>query len=85
MAHYEIDYSVITDENAKQEKALNDIRDYIGIDRFVKLTAEFVNAVNDGATEEQFHFWLSFAGIQGYPVSAWYKHCQSLNETLNNL
>lgn len=70
MTHYEVDYSELSGE-AKDAKALQDIKDFIGEDKFNKITEE---NRNETYTFRQFEIGVSFGGISGYPVKAWFKH-----------
>ena len=69
---YEVDYSGITDEAAKQQKAIDDIISYQGQEWFDKVT----QAARDEPIELQaFANMLDmFAGIEGYPVTAWHNY-----------
>lgn len=72
MTHYTVDYSTITDAKAKQERALDDIKEYRGEVWFRKMTDEF--QLHTDMTLEKFANYLSIAGISGYPVEAWFNH-----------
>ena len=71
MTHYYVNYEGMV-EPAKSAKALQDIKDYLGVEMF--------NNVTDAMKEtiypfEQFQMTMMFmAGIEGYPVKAWYEH-----------
>jgi hypothetical protein len=71
MTHYNVDYSGM-DEVAKHNKAIEDIKEYMGEERFTKLTALLKE---DSYTLSQFEMAVSFAGVQGYPAKAWYNYC----------
>jgi hypothetical protein len=74
MTHYEIDYGTMQ-EPEKHNKALQDIKDYLGEDRFEHLT-ELLRLDKALATNYCRFSWLaSFSGIQGYPTMAWHNHC----------
>ena len=73
MTHYDIDYTGL-EGKAKVDKAIADVIDYTGQDRFDKLCQylrEFVER-HEGKvpTLGQIRIPLSFGGIQGYPVKA---------------
>jgi len=70
--HYTIDYSAQPDE-AADAAAVRDIIDYVGEQRFRDISATLRDAIRQGATERDFHLPLSFAGVQGFPVGAWYR------------
>ena len=73
MSHYNIDYSDLAGSQ-KQQKALADIIDWFGSDRrFAELTTAFRE--EPGLTQERFALFTSIAGVQGYPVIAWWNHC----------
>lgn len=69
--HYTIKYS----GDAKKQQALNDVKDYVGVDRFDDLTQRFIESQQPQATLE---LMISFTGIQGYPAQAWAEHAISL-------
>lgn len=69
MSHYDIDYSGLTPQQA-HEKALQDIQDYMGSERYAKLTA--LLSADKPTSLEHFRITASFAGVQGYPVRAWH-------------
>jgi len=72
MTHYTVDYTALTGE-AKREKALRDIEDYLGKERYDYLTEVLANG--EGYDLETFSMIVSFAGVQGYPAKAWWEHC----------
>jgi hypothetical protein len=61
-----IDYSK---SPAKSFDAVEDIKDYLGLDRWEKVSPEFAQIKDP----EQFSAWAGFAGIEGFPVKAWYE------------
>lgn len=70
MTHYIKDYSKITDPAEKQAKAIQDIKDYLGVKKF-KHVCKLVHA-DQTATRTMFVRSLSiFVGIEGYPAEAW--------------
>lgn len=71
--HYIIDYSWL-DSQAKHDKAIADIREYMGNAKYEQVKAEFQRQPSPIAFE-RFQFYLSIAGIQGYPVKAMYQEC----------
>lgn len=71
MTHYTMSYAGLTDE-VKSAKALQDIKDYLGEDKFEEVSETMRNEM---IPYEQFVMAMSImAGIQGYPVQAWYEH-----------
>ena len=70
--HYTVSYEGLSSQE-KHDKALGDLKEYLGEDRFEQLTRELSR--HPDLTLEQFEFYASFAGVQGYPVRAWYLHC----------
>lgn len=72
--HYTVDYSGLS-EQKKQDKAIADIIAYLGQDKFDAITVELKKYIADGAQLVHVQFQLSFVGIQGYPVTAWYEYC----------
>jgi hypothetical protein len=76
MTHYNISYEGL-DPIEKQNKAIADIKEYMGEAKFVDLTSKLRAAYPD-CTIEQFTLMVSFAGVQGYPVKAWYNYTYGL-------
>lgn len=75
MSHYTIDYSELEGNPiAKHNKAIADIKDYIGEESFDSLTEAF-RSQDVQPSLEKFQVIVSFAGIAGYPVKAWYNYC----------
>lgn len=73
MTHYSIDYSTLKgDEKAKQ--AIKDIIDYVGAVRFIEIGQLMRERYKEKPSLDQFRLMTSFAGVQGYPAEAWYKH-----------
>lgn len=72
--HYTTNYEGL-DPIAKHDKAITDILEWMGKDRFDKATSEFRK---HNLTLEQFELYASFAGVQGYSVKAWYNYCYPL-------
>lgn len=71
MTHYNVNYAGLTDVE-KSAKALQDIKDYLGEDKFESTTEIMRNGM---IPYEQFTMAMMFmAGIEGYPVKAWYEH-----------
>jgi hypothetical protein len=70
--HYTIDYSKRTDKDV-DAAAIRDIIDYLGEERFQQISAALKDGIRQGVTEDEFHLPLSFAGVQGFPVGAWYR------------
>lgn len=68
--HYNTSYEGLEDQ-AKIDKGLEDIKDWLGEDRFDELSKEFEKA--EKIPFEQFEFLAGMAGVQGYPVTAWYE------------
>lgn len=62
-----IDYSK---SPAKNFDALEDIKSYLGTERWNAIYPEFAKVKNCG----QFAMYCSLAGIHGFPVIAWYEH-----------
>lgn len=65
--HTTIDYSK---SPAKQFDAVEDIRSWLGQNRYDDIAPEMAKLTNVNA----FTMYCSLAGIQGYPVQAWYDH-----------
>ncbi len=72
MTHYDIDYSNLTPQ-AKHDKAIADIIDYMGEERYHKVIDLYRQ--HPPIPLEAFHLQMSFAGVQGYPVVAMYDVC----------
>ena len=74
---YTIDYSNESDPIAKHNKAIEDIKEYVGEDRFETLTQQ-IKEEYPNMSLEQFQLVVSFAGVQGYPAKAWFNYCYGL-------
>ena len=68
--HYKISYKDLPQAQADQ-KALRDIIDWMGIERFTEVTDEFRKM--EPLDLDHFSLLVSFAGVAGYPVRAWYR------------
>lgn len=55
---------------APQFDAIEDIKSWLGPDRWVMLQPEMAKIKHCG----HFAMFCSLAGIQGFPVKAWYEH-----------
>lgn len=64
--HYNVDY---TDHPNKAKAAVSDILDFLGTERFEKLVPEMAKITHCG----NFAMYCALAGIEGYPVIAWYE------------
>lgn len=64
--HYTKDYS---QSPAKSFDAVNDIKDWLGPERWDKVSAIMRTVVD----HNQFAIAASFAGVHGFPVKAWYE------------
>lgn len=71
MSHYDIDYSKLP-EPEKHNKAIQDIKDWMGVERFDKITELFKQNYPTGPGIDQFNLMCAFVGVSGYPVKAWY-------------
>jgi hypothetical protein len=68
-----IDYSAL-EGDAKREAAMKDIKFWLGEDTFKRMQASVVAEYKDKPFSlETFRFSASFAGVQGYPVQAWFE------------
>ena len=56
----------------KDAKALQDLRDYLGEERFADLTSR-IKSVETPVSYKEFVMLMSLAGVEGYPVKAYYK------------
>jgi hypothetical protein len=65
--HNTIDYSK---SPAPGFDAVQDIKDWLGPERWAKVYPEFAKITNCA----QFALYCSLAGIRGFPVRAWYEH-----------
>lgn len=70
--HHTINYSHIADVAQRDAKALSDTSTFLGKKAFDTLTEQFKAKPPRGLME--FTLLCSFAGIQGYPALAWFKH-----------
>ena len=71
MTHYNVNYSHLEEPN-RSDKAIADLVEWLGEDRFTKLTEDFRKL--KPMDHEQFAMWLSIAGVQGFPVIAYWRH-----------
>lgn len=68
MTHYDVNYSGLSPNDAHNQ-AIKDIIDYMGEEKYNDLTQQFrAFELNLDA----FRMYVSFAGIQGFPVERWY-------------
>jgi hypothetical protein len=67
MTHYDISYSK---SPAPNFDAVQDIIEWLGIERFQHLSKKMMEVKHCGT----WRMALSLAGIQGFPVIAWYEH-----------
>jgi hypothetical protein len=67
---YEISYANFDNPEAKKHKAIQDCKNYLGGDHFDKLTKEIAKVPDTEDNRNGVIFWLSFAGIEGYPADA---------------
>lgn len=67
--HYTKDYTNVPDAEAK---AIQDTIDYLGQERFDRISVELKKAISDGATFPWVELAVSFAGVRDFPVRAWY-------------
>lgn len=75
---YIVDYSELdNDPIAKHNKAIEDIKEYLGEEKFNRVTEQIRTEYPD-MTLKQFQMAISFGGVQGYPAKAWYNHCFGL-------
>lgn len=65
--HHEVDYSK---SPAPAFDAVRDIIDWLGQERYDKVAPEMAKHKHCG----NFTMFCALAGIQGYPVKAWYEH-----------
>ena len=70
--HYEINYKGFADTADADRAALADIQDWMGSDRFARVDAVY-RELTEPVSIDVFRLQMSFAGIQGYPVEAWYR------------
>lgn len=64
--HQTIDYSK---RAAPRFDAVEDVKDWLGADGWAKISPEMSKVKHCG----QFALYASLAGIQGFPVIAWYE------------
>ena len=69
MTHYDVDYAGLQPQ-AAHEKAIQDIKDYLGDHKYAEVTA--LAKKHSPMTTEQWAYNLLLSGIQGYPVRAWH-------------
>ena len=57
--------------DGKQIRAVLDIKEYLGAEKFNNIETQ-ITQLEKPLTGDQFAFLCSVAGIEGYPVDAWY-------------
>ena len=72
MSHYDINYANLAPD-AKRAQAIQDIKDYLGEDRYNKLTDLIHQEYQLPLSLDEFRMELFMSGIQGYPVVAWHE------------
>lgn len=70
--HYEINYKGHATVADADRAALKDIADWMGADRFARVD-QLYRQMAEPVGIDVFRLQMSFAGIQGYPVEAWYR------------
>jgi hypothetical protein len=70
--HYEVSYRAHEDVAAADAAAIADIRDWLGAERFATVDSVY-RQLSEPVSLDLFRLQMSFAGIQGYPVAAWYR------------
>lgn len=70
--HYEINYKGHATVEAADRAALKDIAEWMGADRFARVD-QLYREMAEPVSIDVFRLQMSFAGIQGYPVEAWYR------------
>lgn len=63
--HTEVDY---TNRPSAKFDAVEDVKSWIGPERWAKLSLQMAKVTNP----EHFAIYADLAGIQGFPVEAWY-------------
>jgi len=66
MTHYDIDFSK---SPAPKHDAVEEIKKWLGNAKYNELSPQMAAVTNP----RQFSFYCMLAGIQGFPVSAWYE------------
>jgi len=72
MSHYDISYPNLAPD-AKRAQAIQDIKDYIGEEKYNKLTETIHQDFQLPLGIGEFRMALLMTGIQGYPVIAWHE------------
>ena len=70
--HYEINYRAHADVAAADAAAIADIKDWMGAEQFERVDTVY-RQMAEPVSIDLFYLQMSFAGIQGYPVEAWYR------------
>jgi hypothetical protein len=68
--HQTISYAGLSPKD-KYKKALRDIQDYVGEERFEHLTKLLRE---EKLSQEHFISAVSLAGVQGWPAQVWFQH-----------
>jgi hypothetical protein len=76
--HYTINYAHLSGE-AKQAKAVSDVKEFLGAERFDKIVQTFKDA--PGTPQEYFvNACGLLCGISGYPAEAFYRYIYGKQE-----
>ena len=68
MTHYDVDYTSL-EGDAKRDAALQDIRDYLGDERY-QVVCDRLRELPKPMTLDVLSLTLMMTGVQGYPVQA---------------
>lgn len=70
MTHYDIHYEPGYSQ-AKHDKAIQDIKDYLGVVKYEAKTAE-IGKLERPPLNVWTDIYAPFSGVRGYPAHAWY-------------
>lgn len=78
--HFTINYSEYKDPAQKREKALDDIREWLGSEKFESITEAIRNS-GEHVSRNKFTVHAAvLAGVTGYPAQAWYNYIYNLED-----
>lgn len=78
MSHYEINYKDMSDKDMRN-KAIEDTANWLDVDVCIFKTIMAIGAILQQADHpDKARIPLAFAGIQGYPVEALWKHVHQI-------
>lgn len=79
MSHYTIDFNALPEAD-RDAAAIESIRDWLGGERYASLNRDLPLAY-EVMNIDHFRLMMSFAGIEGFPVTVWHRHLWPAQES----